>query len=254
MCSLVLSTTQSRRRTVFDQGFPGDGWRVDVGSRRGRCTLPLRPRESEPRLAVKEVLEEVLTGEAPGADEVVHPGVSRLDIWYRSAAPDGPERRVAAADLLFPHDHRMWAAIGIYGGQEDNTYYRRRDGGIVVAGGRQLRAGHVLVLGDDAIHEWLNPLARYAGAVHVYGGDFVTTQRSQWEPRRARRGARRPQEGPRTVRRGRAAPSRPDRGDRVPDRRGLASPDARRPKECVLRLSDEGSTRGPPTPPTVSIP
>jgi predicted metal-dependent enzyme (double-stranded beta helix superfamily) len=26
---------------------------------------------------------------------------------------------------LFPHDHRMWAAIGVYGGQEENTYYNR---------------------------------------------------------------------------------------------------------------------------------
>ena len=26
---------------------------------------------------------------------------------------------------LNPHDHRMWAVIGMYGGQEDNAFYRR---------------------------------------------------------------------------------------------------------------------------------
>ena len=26
---------------------------------------------------------------------------------------------------LYPHDHRMWAAIGIYQGREDNAFYRR---------------------------------------------------------------------------------------------------------------------------------
>ena len=26
---------------------------------------------------------------------------------------------------IYPHDHRMWAAIGIYAGEEDNAIYRR---------------------------------------------------------------------------------------------------------------------------------
>ena len=26
---------------------------------------------------------------------------------------------------IYPHDHRMWAAIGIYAGQEDNSFFRR---------------------------------------------------------------------------------------------------------------------------------
>ena len=34
-----------------------------------------------------------------------------------------------------PHDHLMWAAIGLYAGQEDNTFYRRADGHMVPAGG-----------------------------------------------------------------------------------------------------------------------
>ncbi len=27
---------------------------------------------------------------------------------------------------IYPHDHRMWAVIGIYSGQEDNAFYRGR--------------------------------------------------------------------------------------------------------------------------------
>ena len=26
---------------------------------------------------------------------------------------------------LFPHDHAMWAVIGIYGGREDNIFWKR---------------------------------------------------------------------------------------------------------------------------------
>ncbi len=30
---------------------------------------------------------------------------------------------------LFPHDHNMWAVIGVYGGREDNQFYRRLEDG-----------------------------------------------------------------------------------------------------------------------------
>ena len=30
---------------------------------------------------------------------------------------------------LYPHDHNLWAVIGLYGGQEDNTFYTRNKEG-----------------------------------------------------------------------------------------------------------------------------
>jgi predicted metal-dependent enzyme (double-stranded beta helix superfamily) len=114
--------------------------------------------------------------------EVGKPSTDWLDIWYRS-----PKLTVMFAVWpphisLFPHDHRMWAAIGIYGGREDNTFYRRHAGTIAASGGRQLHERDVLLLGDDTIHAVQNPLARYTGAIHVYGGDFVAKERSMWDP------------------------------------------------------------------------
>jgi predicted metal-dependent enzyme (double-stranded beta helix superfamily) len=83
---------------------------------------------------------------------------------------------------LFPHDHRMWAANGIYGGREDNIFYRREANGIVRSGGKEIDAGEVALLGSDAIHSVANPRSSYAAAIHVYGGDFFATPRSQWDP------------------------------------------------------------------------
>ena len=86
---------------------------------------------------------------------------------------------------LFPHDHRMWAVIGIYAGQEDNSFYRRAGAGertLVDSGGKELAIGDVLMLGDDTIHAVSNPLDRLTGAIHIYGGDFVNQPRSQWGP------------------------------------------------------------------------
>ena len=38
------------------------------------------------------------------------------------------------------------------------------------------------VLGTQTIHAVANPTGRLAGAIHVYGGDFVNQPRSQWGP------------------------------------------------------------------------
>jgi predicted metal-dependent enzyme (double-stranded beta helix superfamily) len=81
-----------------------------------------------------------------------------------------------------PHDHRMWAAIGIYGGQEDNTFFRRTPEGVVRSGGKQLAERDVALLGDDTIHAVANPRSGLTGAIHIYGGDFVNQPRSQWGP------------------------------------------------------------------------
>jgi predicted metal-dependent enzyme (double-stranded beta helix superfamily) len=83
---------------------------------------------------------------------------------------------------LYPHEHRMWAVIGMYGGQEDNAFFRRAPGGLERAGGRELPAGEVLVLGEDAIHSVANARKDFAVALHVYGGDFFSAERSEWDP------------------------------------------------------------------------
>jgi predicted metal-dependent enzyme (double-stranded beta helix superfamily) len=97
---------------------------------------------------------------------------------------------------IFPHDHQMWACIGIYGGQEDNTFYRRSPDGVVQSGGTTLLERDVTLLGDDTIHAVHNPRDRFTGAIHIYGGDFFTQPRSQFDPDTLAEG---PFDGERTV-------------------------------------------------------
>lgn len=84
---------------------------------------------------------------------------------------------------LYPHDHQLWAVIGLYGGQEDNTFFTRNkaETGLVRAGFKKLEAQDAVVLGEDVIHAVTNPQGVFTGAVHVYGGDFFTKPRSEWE-------------------------------------------------------------------------
>ncbi|MBT6276145.1 MAG: hypothetical protein HOI95_18675 [Chromatiales bacterium] len=83
---------------------------------------------------------------------------------------------------LYPHNHEMWAVIGLYGGREDNTFWRRSDQGLVRHGVKTLDPQSVAPLGKDVIHSVKNPLSQLTGALHVYGGNFFETPRSEWDP------------------------------------------------------------------------
>jgi predicted metal-dependent enzyme (double-stranded beta helix superfamily) len=87
---------------------------------------------------------------------------------------------------IMPHDHRMWAVIGVYTGREDNIFWRRRadsqQGRVEAASARALCEKDTALLGAETIHSVTNPIARLSGAIHVYGGDFFAAQRSEWDP------------------------------------------------------------------------
>jgi len=83
---------------------------------------------------------------------------------------------------LFAHDHNMWAVIGVYGGREDNQFYRRReDGRIEPNTGKTITSGDVVALGPEVVHSVTNPTREWTAALHVYGGDFFATPRTMWD-------------------------------------------------------------------------
>jgi len=66
---------------------------------------------------------------------------------------------------LLPHNHQMWAVIGIYTGREDNMFWRRVRGAagdkVEAVGARALCLGDAEPLGRDVI-----PIPRLTGAIH----------------------------------------------------------------------------------------
>jgi predicted metal-dependent enzyme (double-stranded beta helix superfamily) len=145
----------------------------------GHCQTAIA--ESQPNLAIREILERVMRHPADVA--TVLPA-DRAEITPVHVSTELTVLKVVWAPGMYfrPHNHLMWAAIGIYGGQEDNVFYRRSDAGLSMAGGRELRTGDVALLGKGAIHAVTNPLPTYTGAIHVYGGDLPARQgRSEWD-------------------------------------------------------------------------
>jgi predicted metal-dependent enzyme (double-stranded beta helix superfamily) len=135
--------------------------------------------EAQPRLAIKEVLAKAVADPSSVARSLPP---DRAEIVRLHVSPELTILKVAwAPHMTFgPHDHRMWAAIGIYSGAEDNSFYRRAGDSLSTSGGRSLRPCDVALLGDDTIHAVTNPTAAFAGAIHIYGGDFFATPRSEW--------------------------------------------------------------------------
>lgn len=139
-------------------------------------------REPSPELAVKAVLERAVSDPAEVERALGVPRQGEIVTLHHS-----PELTIlkvlwAPGMAIYPHDHRMWAVIGLYGGREDNTFYRRTAEGLTVVGGKQLERSDVTVLGRNVIHAVANPSRRVTGAIHVYGGDFFGTPRSEWDP------------------------------------------------------------------------
>jgi len=140
--------------------------------------------ESEPRRAVREVLERTVALPNDVAD-VLRPTQAGFSILHH--APDLTILHVVWAPkmTIYPHNHLMWAAIGIYSGQEDNAFFRRSAPGartLVESGGKTLADRDTVVLGDETIHSVTNPRDMLTAAIHVYGGDFVNVAKSQWGP------------------------------------------------------------------------
>lgn len=140
--------------------------------------------ESEPRRAIREVLDRALV-DASSIGDALKPGEGGITLLHHADDLTVLHAVWAPGMRLYPHNHEMWAAIGIYAGQEDNAFYRRRAPGdrfLTESGGKQLRTGDTVLLGDDTIHAVTNPLRSLTAAIHIYGGDFVNQPRSQWGP------------------------------------------------------------------------
>ncbi len=132
---------------------------------------------------MREVAVEAVSDGAGMVAELGEPEHTDITPLYRS-----PELTIlnfawVPCMSLMPHNHQMYAVIGIYSGREDNVFWRRTDVSIEAAGAKSLGSGDVATLGRNIIHSVLNPIGKMTTAIHVYGGDFFEPDepRSEWD-------------------------------------------------------------------------
>jgi predicted metal-dependent enzyme (double-stranded beta helix superfamily) len=136
--------------------------------------------------SVREIVARAVSDPAGVIAGLGHPRRAEVQKLYH--APDLTVLNViwGPGMTIMPHNHLMWAVIGIYTGRENNIFWRRlpaeTGGRIEAAGAKSLGERDAEPLGRDIIHTVTNPLPRLTGAIHVYGGDFFAVTRSEWDP------------------------------------------------------------------------
>ena len=142
--------------------------------------------EADNHLAAKEVVQRAMADPASIIKEIGEPAPDKFGPLYQSDDLTILNAVWAPNIFMKAHNHNMWAVIGIYTGREDNMFWRRikddPNGHIEAAGAKSLGTGDCVPLGADIIHSVVNPVRKFTGAIHVYGGDFFAEHRSEWDP------------------------------------------------------------------------
>ena len=135
---------------------------------------------------VREIVARAVADSSSVIRGLGEPKQGGLDVLYRSQELTVLNVLWTARRIVMPHNHNMWAVIGVYDGREDNILWRQlpedASARIEAAGARTLGAGDTVAFGADVIHSVVNPLERITGAIHVYGGDFFRPDRAEWDP------------------------------------------------------------------------
>jgi len=138
--------------------------------------------ESDSQAAVREVLERAVSMPNAVLNALGEPTKAGINVLHSSKALTIFSATWTPQMNLLPHNHLMWALIGIYTGREDNIIWRKTPDSIEAYGAKALFEGDVASLPIDVIHSVTNPLLRFTGGIHIYGGDFFNITRSQWNP------------------------------------------------------------------------
>jgi len=154
--------------------------RFDIDDFVARCRNAVEANDSH--MAVREIVAEAVSDPASilkGLGETRASGINQL---FRSDKLTILNIAWPPFMTVYPHNHSMWAVIGVYSGGEDNIFWRRHGDVIEAAGAKSLRVGDAAPLGRDIIHTVTNPIGRISSALQIYGGDFFAAPRSEWDP------------------------------------------------------------------------
>ena len=185
-----LETSRSGGRRTTDRERQRPMFNVDQFIADLRATLGERSRKAMKEVVAARVSDPSAVVRTPWASP------RRQASRCCTASPDLTVLTLAWAPMqvTLPHDHRMSAVIGMYGGREDNTFWRRTRNGsrfaIEPAAARRWAPAMSTLLGPDIVHSVVNPLGKISAAIHVYDGT-VPHDRAQHVGRRDAAGSSR---------------------------------------------------------------
>jgi predicted metal-dependent enzyme (double-stranded beta helix superfamily) len=114
----------------------------------------------EGQAAIRGVVQSVVSDPAGVISELGVPEHAGITPLYKDSGLTILNFAWAPCMSLMPHNHQMFAVIGIYSGREDNVFWKRNETGIEAAGAKSLGVGDVATLGKNIIHSVLDPISQ----------------------------------------------------------------------------------------------
>ncbi|MFT6390048.1 MAG: putative metal-dependent enzyme (double-stranded beta helix superfamily) [Cellvibrionaceae bacterium] len=130
---------------------------------------------------IHELLKTQLTDSSKIIEQLGQPKAAGVELLYCADDLTIINFVMTPGMHLHAHNHNMWAIIGIYAGVEENIFYTRVDGTITKKNSKKLSIGDAVILGENVIHSVRNPTSNFTAGIHIYGGNFVERERSQWD-------------------------------------------------------------------------
>ena len=168
------------------QGFSGEASKKSKNARfdpdRFIEDVKRAHRETDSQAAIEEVIARAVSEPRKILRGIGEPTQAGIHTLYHGEDLTILNIVWAPLMVLLPHNHNMWASIGIYSGREDNITWERTGAVIEASGAASLSEKEVFGLPEVGIHSVTNPIRRMTAAIHVYGGDFFASGRSEWDP------------------------------------------------------------------------
>ena len=135
---------------------------------------------------VRELLAAAISGPADLVATFGKPMFAGVQVLHRSPRLTILHINWPPCFTQTPHNHLLWAEIGVYSGREDNIFWCRSapdaTWSIEATGAASLCTGSCHSLERDIIHSVTNPLDTVTASLHVYGGDLSPgAPRSMWD-------------------------------------------------------------------------
>mgnify|MGYP002858567762 CR=1 FL=1 len=117
----------------------------------------------EGQAAVRELVQEAVSDPNGIIKELGEPKKAGIDLLHRSDDLTVINFIWSPYMTLIPHNHNMFAVIGLYNGREDNVFWKKTEDGLEAAGAGSLAAGTLSSLAAASLH-----LGEDGGAQHTW--------------------------------------------------------------------------------------
>lgn len=80
-----------------------------------------------------------------------------------------------------PHDHQLYAIIGVYEGVEENHFYQVMNQQLIRQAIKPISRGEVMLIHPEGIHSVQTANNQRSAAIHVYLGELTKVKRSRFD-------------------------------------------------------------------------